>query len=506
MRAKCLYEPCIGLIQLCFLVKLLLLLIVELAISTTTTTVTIKGTVYSAENRKLTLPLTNITISHTGFGNSCMPSIQLSAYPGGTFEILCEVNDVNDADKDIMLNFFARQYTETMQKINIETLLSRQNRTLRHLDDLKIYLAPRPMVNFPATSWRFEGWVLQAETRNLPYTNITFLSHPSAYRTPSGRIFVISTAGALHSQKPGWTECYWQEHDQVEASEICNGGKPLIDESHPGVVGSSMSARLIFADNRLFMVTGIEILSQHRKVTILENKNLDDPSDPNEWKGLGVIDVNFTGAPTRVHEDYRLHILEEDQYHRYTCNGVQRKYWLLVIPDNAPGEPGRACGRMAFASASLLGPYEWCNYAVDPNNTQCHAFPGDLIFDQPSDAMYFVESYGSVYRSLSSNGPLIFEDIPAKIVRPGPPGSYDDLGDVALTFLMPSTAVDARYDLSHVPYNNNGNNTWSLNPNRVRLYHATYSTVNHNPNVTKKADFGYKLAIGMYTFDWPSAV
>ena len=50
----------------------------------------------------------------------------------------------------------------------------------------------------------------------------------------------------------------------------------------------------------------------------------------------------------------------------------------------------------------------------------------------------------------------------------------------------------------------NNNNRWSLNNNRVRLYHATYSTVNHNPNVTKKADFGYKEAIGMYTFDWPN--
>ena len=33
------------------------------------------------------------------------------------------------------------------------------------------------MIGFPATSWRFEGWVVQAETGDVPHTNITFLSH-----------------------------------------------------------------------------------------------------------------------------------------------------------------------------------------------------------------------------------------------------------------------------------------------------------------------------------------
>ena len=66
------------------------------------------------------------------------------------------------------------------------------------------------------------------------------------------------------------------------------------------------------------------------------------------------------------------------------------------------------------------------------------AFPGDIIFDRSSDQMYFVESYGSIYRSLSNDGPLKFQEIPGKMVTPGPPGSYDDLGDVALTFLLPS--------------------------------------------------------------------
>ena len=116
--------------------------------------------------------------------------------------------------------------------------------------------------------------------------------------------------------------------------------------------------------------------------------------------------------------------------------------------------------------------------------------------------MYFVESYGSVYRSSSNYGSLKFQEIPGKIVRPGPPGSYDDLGDVALTFLLPSFNTNTVNTNYHLPIDNK--NRWSLNNNRVRLYHATYSTVSYNPNVTKKSDFGYKLAIGMYTFDWPT--
>ena len=455
-----------------------------------------KGYVRSVTNTKLTLPLTNVTIVNVSHGLSCSPLSQLTSYPDGIFEINCNCETFASSSRKISLSFVARQYDATLKTIMIDSSFSGPN----SIQALDVFLNPRDMVGFPATSWRFEGWVVQAETGDVPHTNITFLSHPSAYRTPSGRIFVISTAGALHSQKPGWTQCYWQEKDEVSATGVCNDGKPLIDASHPGVFGSSMSARLIFADNRLLMVTGMEILSQHRRVSILENLNLHDPSNRSEWKGLGAIHVNFTGAPTMDHEDFRLHILEGERHHHYTCNGLSRKYWLLIIPDNAPGESGRACGRMAFASEHLLGPYQWCNYAVNPKGTQCDAFPGDLIFDDVSRQMYFVESYGSVYRGTSNEGPLEFQELPgAKIVRKGPPGSYDDLGDVALTFLMP----DLPHSSNASDFTTHGNR-WTLNHNRARLYHATYSTVNHNPNVTKKADFGYKLAIGMYTFDWPS--
>ena len=61
---------------------------------------------------------------------------------------------------------------------------------------------------------------------------------------------------------------------------------------------------------------------------------------------------------------------------------------------------------------TLLGPYQWCNYAVNPKSTQCDAFPGDLIFDDVGRQMYFVESYGSVYRGTSNEGPLEFKSFP----------------------------------------------------------------------------------------------
>ena len=411
----------------------------------------INGTVASAELSTFTLPLANVSLVGD-YAKYCAPlSIVTSRL--GTFEFSCKV----DPTEKLSVVVWARQYLK-------------QNLPVKKLSFMRILLKPRPIPGFPGKLWRFEGWAIEAETGDVPGTNISFLSHPSAFRTPSGRVFMISTAGSTTGQKPGWTQGYWQSKDGVRAV-ACDG--PLISESHPGVQGVSMSARLVYADGRLLMVTGIEKPSQHRIVTILENKNLDDPSHSKDWFGIGAINVNFTGAPTSAHEDYRLHILEGDK--RYTCKGQPRKYWLLIIPDDIPGVPGRACGRMAFASESLTGPYTWCEWAVSPNNTACDAFPGDLI-PSPQN-MYFVESYGSLYRG-SNTGPLTFDMLPEKLVVPGPLGEWDDLGQVALTFLLPDSFS-----------------------NRARLYHASYSTVSTNPNATK-SDFGYKLAIGMYSFAW----
>ena len=416
---------------------------------------TIRGAVASAESSTFVLPLANVSLIGPNAAK-CTP-LSLLTSRLGTFEFLC----AGGAPKSLSMIVWARQYIP-------RTL------TLSKFDFLHVALVPRPIPGFPGKLWRFDGWAVEAETGDVPGTNISFLSHPSAFRTPSGRIFLISTAGSTTGQKPGWTQGYWQSEDGVRAV-ACKG--PLISESHPGVEGVSMSARLIYADDRLFMVTGIEKPSQHRMVTILENKNIEDPSHSEDWLGLGVVKVDFTGAPTSAHEDYRLHILEGDQ--RYTCNGQPRKYWLLIIPDDVPGVPGRACGRMAFASESLLGPYTWCDWAVSPNNTACDAFPGDLIPGLHS--MFFAESYGSLYKG-GMSGPLMFDMLPEKIVEPAPRGEWDDLGQVALTFLLPDR----------------------FSKNRARLYHASYSTVGSNPNATK-VDFGYKLAIGMYSFEWEDA-
>eukprot|EP00945_MAST-04E_sp_MAST-4E-sp1_P001830 g1830.t1 len=340
---------------------------------------TIRGAVASAESSTFVLPLANVSLIGPNAAK-CTP-LSLLTSRLGTFEFSC----AGGAPKSLSMIVWARQYIP-------RTL------TLSKFDFLHVALAPRPIPGFPGKLWRFDGWAVEAETGDVPGTNISFLSHPSAFRTPSGRIFLISTAGSTTGQKPGWTQGYWQSEDGVRAV-ACKG--PLISESHPGVEGVSMSARLIYADDRLFMVTGIEKPSQHRMVTILENKNIEDPSHSEDWFGLGVVKVDFTGAPTSAHEDYRLHILEE--------------------------------------------------------------------------------SYGSLYKG-GMSGPLMFDMLPEKIVEPAPRGEWDDLGQVALTFLLPDR----------------------FSKNRARLYHASYSTVGSNPNATK-VDFGYKLAIGMYSFEWEDA-
>ena len=98
--------------------------------------------------------------------------------------------------------------------------------------------------------------------------------------------------------------------------------------------------------------------------------------------------------------------------------------------------------------------------------------------------MYFVESYGALFVGKAAGPwPLSFPSmLPQRLVVPGPRGEWDDLGHVALTFL-PASREDTR----------------------TRLYFASYSTVSDNPNATR-ADFGYKLAIGQFSFEWDDGV
>ena len=242
----------------------------------------------------------------------------------------------------------------------------------------------------------------------------------------------------------------------------------------------------MLAVHNMRQVTGLEKPSSGQKVSILENMNLEDPSQPKDWRPVGTIVVDFSGAPTSQHEDYRLHVLEGDE--RRPCRGIPRKYWLFVIPDSVPGFPGRACGRMGFASDSLTGPYTWCDWLLQPaeavhHGEDCDGFPGDIL--TATNETYFVNGFGSLYKSISPAGaPLHFLRLPANAsaVEPAPPGEWDDLHQVSFAFLP--AARRARGE-------------------RTRLYHASYSSVNRNPRATK-ADFGYKQAIGMYSFDWPS--
>mmetsp|Transcript_10346 Transcript_10346/g.26500 ORF Transcript_10346/g.26500 Transcript_10346/m.26500 type:complete len:442 (-) Transcript_10346:724-2049(-) len=347
-----------------------------------------------------------------------------------------------------------------------------------------INLSPRAIPNFPAAGWQFEGWPIEAQTGDVPGTPISFLAHPSAYRTPSGRIFLISTANSRAG--PGWTQGYWQ---QVNSTVATAAPGPLIDRSHPVVTGIPFTARFVKADGRLLMLIGMA--KGGAPASILENRNLADPSNPAEWvaaEGDGHVVVNFTGAPTGVHEDYRLHVFDDDL--AFECNGVPRKYWLFVIPDDVPGVTGRACGRMGFAAPALTGPYTFCNWVVDPAEgsgpggsptSDCASWPGDVI--RGPDSLYFVAGWGNLYRLPLPATRLQFTRLAGDgvISTPAPQGAFDDFKQIEFTFLPPPTP-DGRW----------------------RLYHASYSNENGNPNATR-ADYGYKQAVGMYTFDWGRA-
>jgi hypothetical protein len=335
-------------------------------------------------------------------------------------------------------------------------------------------LTGREILNFPASKWRFDGWAIEAQTGNVTGSDINFLAHPSAYRTPSGRIFMISTA---HGRgETAWTQGYWQEANGVVAQAL---PYQLINRSHPDVRGVPFTARMLFAEGRLLMTVGMG------HVSLLENKNLEDPSRPEDWQaaeGDGQLIVNFTGAPTSQHEDYRLHVLEDAPSDAF---GRQRKYWLLVVPDGT-SFPGRACGRMAMTADHLLGPYTYGGWWYHPEGTgpagsptsNCASLPGDLI--QTASQHYFVAGWGQIYVA-QRNGSALFSRLEGDgmITAVPPSPAFDDIHQIEFTFLPPGS--DGRW----------------------RLYHASYSKENGNP-FAKRADVGFKQAIGMYSFEWPN--
>ena len=198
------------------------------------------GKVVSADSA-MPLPMSNVTApAH------CKPSTQLTTATG-SFSVTCT------GTTTVTFEVWSRQYlnaTTTAASTGINT----------------IKLKPRAIPNFPARDWRFEGWAVQAQTGDVPGTNVAFLAHPSAYRTPSGRIFLISTANS-HAG-PGWTQGYWQSEDQTEARAL---PYQLINRSHPVIEGTPFTARMLVGDGRLLMTVGMD-RGAKSPVSILENK------------------------------------------------------------------------------------------------------------------------------------------------------------------------------------------------------------------------------------------
>ena len=416
------------------------------------------GTVVSPSG--MPLPLTNVTIKGAA---ACSPRTQLTD-ASGVFSISCDA----PLPPTATLTVWARQYLST--QLNASALDT-------------IMLEARPMPGFPASDWRFDGWVVEAQTGAVPGTSppVDFLAHPSAYRTPSGRIFVISTANS-HAG-PGWTQAYWQEPGEVRARAV---GGQLIGPGHPVVEGTPFTARMLEVDGRLLMLVGMQSGDGTKLVSLLENKNVHDPSNPADWvaaEGDGHVHIDFAGAPTAKHEDYRLHAFDEAPA---DASGRRRRFWLFVIPDGVG--PGRACGRMAFTSDALTGPFTYGGWLMSPTapggatgnvSSNCCSWPGDVL--EAGSKRFFAAGWGNLYAA-PINGSVRFERLGGdpRIAAPAPSPAWDDLHQIEFAFLQPP-AGDA--------------------DGRVRLYQASYSDQNGNPKATR-ADYGFKQAIGMYSFAW----
>jgi hypothetical protein len=139
----------------------------------------------------------------------------------GTFSVTCTagIGTSTSTAGLIVATVWARQY------INVSGVVLQ--------DGVNVSLKARPIPNFPATDWQFDGWAVQAQTGDVRGTDISFLAHPSAYRTPSGRIFLTSTANK-HAG-PGWTAGYWIEPGAVTATAL---PYPLIQGNHSVIAGA----------------------------------------------------------------------------------------------------------------------------------------------------------------------------------------------------------------------------------------------------------------------------
>ena len=167
------------------------------------------------------LALVNVTV--IGCGASALTDAS------GRFSIPCTSDACTCSPTACEVSIWARQYLP-IANLRVPT-------PTPGAPTAPILLHPRPIPGFPAKDWRFEGWAVEAQTGDVPGTNVGFLAHPSAYRPPSGdRIFLTSTANA-HAG-PGWTNAYWQQGNNTRAVALPS---QLVNRSNPAMMGTAFT-------------------------------------------------------------------------------------------------------------------------------------------------------------------------------------------------------------------------------------------------------------------------
>ena len=121
------------------------------------------------------------------------------------------------------------------------------------------------------------------------------------------------TSTANRRAGPGWTQGYWQQ-DGLTRAVVIPG--ELVNASNPAVHGTAFTGRMIVTPplpaegqhrpvGRLLMLVGMDhgssLANETSTTSLLENKNLEDPSHPADWvaaEGDGRLRVDWRGAPT----------------------------------------------------------------------------------------------------------------------------------------------------------------------------------------------------------------
>lgn len=137
----------------------------------------VRGTVRSQTS---VLQFANVTTTN----QTCHPQTQITNATGA-FLITCD-----GAGTHVHVKVWARQFATVEEVLPLNTSMTTA---------ISITLSPRPITGFPVSDWRFEGWAVQAQTRDVPGTDISFLAHPTVVRTidnadPNKKYFMFTTA------------------------------------------------------------------------------------------------------------------------------------------------------------------------------------------------------------------------------------------------------------------------------------------------------------------------